>query len=64
LSGGGPPGLQQSRAKSALAVNATSPNIKWHITLLAPRTRTHRPPYRSFNKLFTRSLAWISTERN
>jgi hypothetical protein len=32
--------LRHSRANSALAVNATSPNIKWHITLFALRTRT------------------------
>src|SRR6266545_5076725 len=32
------PGLQHSRANSALAVSATNPNIKWHITFLAPRT--------------------------
>ena len=44
LSGGALGALQHSRAYSALAVNATSPNIRWHITLFAPRTSTHLPP--------------------
>src|ERR1039458_7979617 len=42
--GGGLHRLQHRRANRAVAVSATNPNIKWHITLAAPRTRTQRPP--------------------
>lgn len=35
---------QQSRCQIANAVMAISPNIKWHITLAPPLTRTVRPP--------------------
>ena len=52
--GGGRGVLQPNRAHRAVAVNATSPNIRWHITLAAPRPRLQRPPWRSFNKLLTR----------
>jgi hypothetical protein len=31
------------------------PNIRWHITLALPRTRTERPPNSSFRRGFTRS---------
>src|ERR1017187_6969065 len=42
--GGGLHRFQHRRANRAVAVSATNPNIKWHITLAAPRTRTQRPP--------------------
>jgi hypothetical protein len=63
IAGGGLRRLQHQRANSAVALNATNPNIKWPITLAAPRTRPQRPPYRSFNRLFTRSLALRSWKR-
>src|ERR1700731_4417694 len=31
------------------------PNIRWHFTLIAPRTRTSLPPNSSFNRPLTRS---------
>ena len=31
------------------------PNIRWHFTLIAPRTRTNLPPNSSFNSPLTRS---------
>jgi len=35
---------QQSRAMRLATVSATTPNMRWHMTLAAPRTRTQRPP--------------------
>ena len=42
---------------SCRTVKLRTPNIKWHITLSGPRTRTVRPPWLSFNPPLTRSAA-------
>ena len=42
---------------SCRTVKLRTPNIRWHITLSGPRTRTVRPPWLSFNPPLTRSAA-------
>ena len=44
-----------TRRSSCRAVKPSTPNIRWHITLSAPRTRTVRPPWLSFTPPLTRS---------
>ena len=39
------------------AVSASTPNMQWHITFEAPRTRTWRPPNSSLRRPLTRSPA-------
>ena len=44
-----------TRRSSCSAVKLSTPNIRWHITLAGPRTRTVRPPWLSFSPPLTRS---------
>ena len=44
-------------------VSASMPNIQWHITFGAPRTRTWRPPNSSLSRPLTRSPAVRSLYR-
>ncbi len=46
-----------TRRTSWSAVSASTPNMQWHITLAAPRTRTWRPPNSSLRRPLTRSPA-------
>ena len=46
-----------TRRRSWSAVSASTPNMQWHITLEAPRTRTWRPPNSSLRRPLTRSPA-------
>ena len=44
-----------TRRTSWSAVSASTPNMQWHITFEAPRTRTWRPPNSSLSRPLTRS---------
>ena len=46
-----------TRRTSWSAVSASTPNMQWHITFAAPRTRTWRPPNSSLRRPLTRSPA-------
>ena len=46
-----------TRRRSWSAVSANMPNMQWHITFAAPRTRTWRPPNSSLRRPLTRSPA-------
>ena len=46
------PGVRAGRR-----VSASTPNMQWHITFAAPRTRTWRPPNSSLRRPLTRSPA-------
>ena len=46
-----------TRRTSWSAVSASTPNMQWHITFGAPRTRTWRPPNSSLRRPLTRSPA-------
>jgi hypothetical protein len=43
------------------AVTQSTPNIRWHITLFAPRTCTLRPPWWSLMAALTRSAVLRSS---
>ena len=48
-------GFQFTKRSNWSTVNARTPNIRWHSTLLWPRTRTCRAPNSSFSRPLTRS---------
>ena len=48
-------GFQFTKRSNWSTVNASTPNIRWHSTLLWPRTRTCRAPNSSFSRPLTRS---------
>ena len=48
-------GFQFTKRSNWSTVNARTPNIRWHSTLLWPRTRTWRAPNSSFSRPLTRS---------
>ena len=52
-----------TRRTSWSAVSASTPNMQWHITFEAPRTRTWRPPNSSLSRPLTRSPAVRSLYR-
>src|SRR5271166_549990 len=60
--GGGAAGAQAGAGLNCVTrsilstASATTPNMRWHLTLIAPRTRTDRAPNSSFSRALTRSV--------
>src|ERR1700722_3646663 len=48
-------GLSSATRSIWSTVSATRPNTRWHLTLMAPRTRTNLAPNSSFNRALIRS---------